>query len=150
MGGNTTRKGGHSRVKNTSSTIPEPVAKPAQKQGTKQKSDVQPVEMDGNKSTAAPSKKAKTTEEATKSTSAHIAPRPISKGGKLTAAPSLEATGISKGPKKRSSPMDDTTVHEDPKTPVPPLKKARVNEKKEMNAKLNGRSQPIRRSGMSC
>src|SRR5271169_790481 len=97
MGSSTTSEGGHSGVKNTSSTIPESTAKPAPKQGTKRKSDVQ-VEMGGNKSTVAPSKKAKTTEEGAKSTSAHITPHLVSKGGKLADAP-LEAAGTSKVPK---------------------------------------------------
>ena len=68
-----------SGVKTTPNHTPDSVAKPAPKQGTKQKNNVQ-VKTGGNKS------KAKTTKEAAKSTSACIAPHPVLKERKSVAA----------------------------------------------------------------
>ena len=119
-----------SGVKTTQNHTPESVAKPAPKQGTKRKNNVQ-VKTGGNKS------KAKTTEEAVKSTSACIAPCPVFKERKSVAAHSKGDTNQSS--KKCWSLTDDesvTTATEDPKTPAWPLKKAQVNKDTEKN--LNG------------
>ena len=119
-----------SGVKTTPNHTPEFIAKPAPKQGTKQKNNVQ-VKTGGNKS------KAETTEEAAKSTSACIAPCPVFKERKSVAAHSKGDTNQSS--KIYSSPTDNesvTTATEDPKTPACPLKKAQVNKDTEKN--LNG------------
>jgi hypothetical protein len=131
-------------IKNTPNAIPDTVqaGKPAPKQGTKRK-NIHP-ETEDNKSITAPSKKAKPTEEAPKSTSARIAPRPVFKGKNPAAAPSKEAGETSNGSKKRPNPTDDDSdsiaAPENLKTTPPPVKKLRVD-------KNEPKPQPIRRTG---
>ena len=125
-------------TKITSNTTPKAV-EPAQKQGTKRKTNDQlETERDNSKSISIPPKKAKTTKEALpKSTSAR--------------RPAAVPSSTSKSSKKRSSPTDNedvATAPQDPKTPAPPLKKPRVNENDDAHKGKMRKSQPLRRSGI--
>jgi hypothetical protein len=101
------------------------------KKGKKRKNDNQP-EMEANKSTSVPLKKAKTDKS-----SSSIAPR-------QKRAPAATPSA-SKGSKKRANPTDDESAAPDgPKTPVPPMKKKRSNKGDIVN-----KLQPVRRSGIA-
>jgi hypothetical protein len=170
-GGKVSDGAGNAVKKNTSGAIRETVVKPAQKQGTKRKTDDQP-ETEGKKSTLAPLKKAKTTEEAPLKLTAPVAPRQtpvtprqtsvaphqtpvaprqilIAPRQKPAAPHQKPVAALSKaGSKKRSSATDDEgiTTADDPKTPVPPQKKPRIN-KNDAHKGNTSQPQPIRRSG---
>jgi hypothetical protein len=163
-GGKVSDGAGNAVKKNTSGAIRETVVKPAQKQGTKRKTDNQP-ETEGKKSTLAPLKKAKTTEEAPLKLTAPVAPRQtpvaphqtpvaprqilIAPRQKPAAPHQKPVAALSKaGSKKRSSSTDDEgiTIADDPKTPVPPQKKPRIN-KNDAHKGNTSQPQPIRRSG---
>jgi hypothetical protein len=141
-------------IKKTIHTISETFGN----QGTKRKND-NLVEMEADKSTSVPVKKAKINEK-----TATSAPSKASKGSRKRAnptddedttlnnpetpvpppkkkrAPAATPSKASKGSKKRANPSDDEdTTPDDPKTPVPPPKKKRGNTSK---------AQPIRRTGM--
>lgn len=108
-------------------------------QGTKRKNDSQ-HEMEANKSASVPLKKAKTNEKAAKSASA-TAPR--QKRAPVATPPKEKRT--SKSSRKRANPTDDEdTAPDDPKTPVPPLKKPRGNK-----SGIVHKPQPVRRTGIT-
>ena len=145
--------------------VPEPDLKLVEeKPGTKRK----PSQIETGDSTGRPAsvplKKAKTTQETTKSTSTRVAPRqnPASAAAKPSgetprqklAAPSqnfVAATshGSNKNSKKHTNLTDDA-FPEDPKTPAPPLKKPRVNRDAHEGISKKPQAQaaqPLRRSG---
>lgn len=109
------------------------------------------IETGGNKSISVPSKKPKTAEEAPKSTSVPVAPRPrpVSKGRKPAGAPPASKAGNSgNGSKKRSSLTDDEdvatdTTPKDPKLPMPPLKKAKTAEEARKSVPVAPHPRPI-------
>ena len=131
-------------AKITSNPTPEAIV-PAQKQGTKRKTNDQ-LKTEGDKSISVPPKKAKTTNKAPpESTPAH--------SKKPAEAPaSSRVKDTSKNPKKRSSLTDNEgTTPDDPKTPAlqpQPLKKPRANENDSACKGSLKKSQPLRQSGI--
>lgn len=143
--------------------VPEPDLKSVEEKATTKR---KPSQIETGDSTGRPAsvplKKAKTTQEPTKSTSTRVAPRQSSASAKPAdetprqkpAAPSqnpVAATshGSNKNSKKRTSLTDDA-FPEDPKTSAPPLKKPRVNrDAHEGNSKKPQAqaAKPLRRSG---
>ena len=93
--------------------------------------------MEANKSTSVPLKKAKTSDKADKSTS-KSAIAPHQKKCAPAAAPST-----SKGSRKRRANLtdDEGTALDDPKTPIPPLKKSRSSK--------GDKPQPVRQTGIA-
>jgi hypothetical protein len=155
--------------KNVSHKPPHHTTEPKsveESQGTKRKTN--PHETGDNKSTSMPLKKAKTSKEAPRSTSASVATRqkpasttprqkpasatPRQKPASATprqkpAAPSVAApSNTNKNSKKRSNLTDDA-IPEDPKTPIPPLKKPRVNKNDAAREGNSKNPQEIRRTG---
>jgi hypothetical protein len=138
--------------------VPEPDLKSVEeKPGTKRKSTQIETGDSTFRPASVPLKKAKTTQEPTKSTSTRVAPRQNSASAtprQKPAAPSqkpVAATshGSNRNSKKRTSLTDDA-FPEDPKTPAPPLKKPRVNrDAHEGNSKKPQAqaAKPLRRSG---
>jgi hypothetical protein len=135
-------------------------------QGSKRKTN--PHETGDNKSTSVPLKKAKITEEASRSTSANVASHqksantiPSQESASATprqkptsatprqkpAAPSVAAPSNTDKNSKKCSNHTDDALPEDPKTPVPPLKKPRVNKNGTAREGNSKKPQAIRRTG---
>ena len=105
-------------------------------------------EREASKSTSVPAKKAKINEETAKSTSVSHQ-KPATQRKKPAASrqqpPSAATLHISTGSKKRRNLTDDEgTDLDEPKSPVPPLKKPRGK-----NSDIARKSQPVRRTGIT-
>ena len=94
--------------------------------------------MEVNKSTSAPSKKAKINEKAAKSAPA-IAPH--HKGVPAATPLASKVKNTNKVSRKRVNTTDDKDAAPDTKTPVPPLKKQRSD--------ITHKPKPVRRTGIA-
>ena len=115
----------------------------SQSPGMKRKNN--PDETGDNKLTSVPLKKAKTIKEAP-SAIPHKKPASTTPCHKPAALSAASSSNTNKNSKKHSS-LTDNAFPEDPRTPVPPLKKPRVNKNDTVHKENSKKPQAIHQTG---